>query len=125
MNYYLTYSSYATEPLNDDQLMDLLKESRSTNDRYNITGLLYYFNQSFIQLIEGNEESVKLIYGKICKDPRHYSVIMLKDGYTAKRYFPDWSMGFKKLSPSDLQNGYEPADGIINMDAVMQLFEAI
>jgi hypothetical protein len=68
----------------------------------NITGMLFYFDGTFIQLIEGEEVYVKLLYQDICNDTRHKRVVTLKQGVRPERYFEDWSMGFKSINKDEL-----------------------
>ncbi|OKS86478.1 BLUF domain-containing protein [Mucilaginibacter polytrichastri] len=107
--YFISYSSYASFDLNEDQLKSLLIQSRDRNQHMGITGMLFYFDQKFIQLIEGEEDSVKLLYADICEDERHKHVITLKEGVIENRYFLDWSMGFKSISTDEMDNleGYQ------------------
>jgi hypothetical protein len=59
--YFLIYNSYAAVEVHDMLLKQLLIEARDKNKRLNITGMLLYFRQQFIQLIEGEENTVKML----------------------------------------------------------------
>lgn len=100
--YFIIYTSYAAIDFNDELLRSLLIQSRDRNKRMNITGMLFYFDSTFIQLIEGEEADVKLLYQDICNDTRHKRVVTLKQGERPERYFADWSMGFKSINNSEL-----------------------
>lgn len=102
--YYLVYNSYAAIEFGDDKLKKLLIQARDKNLRLGITGMLFYFSNQFIQLIEGDEATVKQLAVEIAEDPRHMHFIVLKEGHTDKRYFPDWSMGFKSVSPANFED---------------------
>jgi hypothetical protein len=99
--YYIIYSSYATQPFDDERLKDLLIQSRDKNSSIGITGMLFYFDDKFIQLIEGEEQVVKELSDKIAKDNRHEYFVILKEGEIVDRYFADWSMGFKSIDPNN------------------------
>jgi hypothetical protein len=99
--YYIIYSSYATQPFDDERLKDLLIQSRDKNSSIGITGMLFYFDDKFIQLIEGEEQVVKELSDKIAKDNRHEYFVILKEGEIVDRYFADWSMGFKSIDPDN------------------------
>jgi hypothetical protein len=99
--YYIVYSSYATQPFDDERLKDLLIQSRDKNSSIGITGMLFYFDDKFIQLIEGEEQVVKELSDKIAKDNRHEYFVILKEGEIVDRYFADWSMGFKSIDPNN------------------------
>ncbi|WCT10156.1 BLUF domain-containing protein [Mucilaginibacter jinjuensis] len=100
--YFIIYTSYAAIDFNDDLLKSLLIQSRDRNKAMSITGMLFYFDDTFIQLIEGGEDEVKLLYQDICNDTRHKRVITLKQGERSERYFTDWSMGFKSINNNEL-----------------------
>ncbi|WP_037320227.1 BLUF domain-containing protein [Salegentibacter sp. Hel_I_6] len=94
---YLVYVSRQSHVISDKDLKELLSTSRRNNREITITGILIYFQGSFIQYIEGKEENVDFLYSKIAKDQRHQSVTELDSGFNAERAFSDWSMAFKKL----------------------------
>jgi hypothetical protein len=105
--FYLIYVSNATHPLADRELDAILEASRNGNERLQVTGLLLYKDASFMQLLEGEETTVRSLLEKITCDPRHYNVTTLQSGETESRQFPDWSMGFRRLDQiEDLVPGY-------------------
>lgn len=57
--------------------------------------MLILYNDTFIQMLEGEEEDVLNTYERIAKDDRHDSVLKLFEGYTDKRHFPDWKMALE------------------------------
>ncbi len=95
----LTYVSSATELLGSADLVRLLAQSREANERRDITGMLLYRDGNILQCLEGPEDRVREAYDAISRDPRHGGVITLLEEEVAERSFPDWSMGFKDLSP--------------------------
>jgi hypothetical protein len=110
--YHLIYTSHAIVPYNQDDLIELLRQSRAYNRQHHITGMLLYLNGKFIQVLEGNKESVLELYDSICHDPKHQRVMKIMEGTSPSRIFKDWSMGFKKLSDSDFHHltGYKDID---------------
>ncbi len=127
MIYYLIYSSFATANFSNEELLDLLEVSQNHNKNDGITGMLYYYDGSFIQLLEGEETKVLLTYERICSDKRHRSVVMLKNGFVNNRFFFDWAMSFKRLSSTDYQikTGSNSQGGDIDINAVLYLFEIL
>lgn len=95
--YHLIYISHAARTLFEEDLLDILNKSRQGNKRYNITGMLVYLNEKFMQVLEGEYNDVTEVFDKIKKDPRHHRISTLLTGNTEHRIFKDWSMGFKKL----------------------------
>jgi len=97
----LVYVSYAAAEFSSDDLEQLLEVCRRNNRPMNITGMLMYRDNYFIQALEGEEKVVLDLYNKITKDQRHKRcVIALKEEIT-ERSFPDWSMGFRALDGVD------------------------
>lgn len=98
----LVYMSHAVKPFSTDELMSLLRQCRKGNSVVGITGVLLYFNECFVQVLEGKEEAVNEAFQKIKADPRHRNVIELERSYIKVREFPDWSMGFDEVDYSQL-----------------------
>ncbi|WP_101522978.1 BLUF domain-containing protein [Nocardioides houyundeii] len=95
----LTYISTATSPYDETELTELLSATRENNHAADLTGVLLYAGGHFIQTLEGPEDAVEETYGRIQRDRRHRNLdVALRDEIT-ERIFPDWSMGFKSISP--------------------------
>lgn len=97
MLYKLIYISRATADMADEELEALLKQSREKNARLQITGLLVYANQQFMQVLEGEKDEVRKLYDTICADDRNTGNRVVTEGPIAGRTFPGWSMAFKNL----------------------------
>jgi DNA-binding response OmpR family regulator len=106
----LIYASQAADNFSEKDLIDILKVSRSKNEKANLTGVIIFHNGYFLQMLEGDFATInKLFYEHICKDARHCNVITLFQEYREKREFPDWNMGFygNMNNPElDLLKGY-------------------
>ena len=90
--------------MNDDELLALLQECRHSNSKEGITGMLLYCGESFIQVLEGQEEDIDELFKVIKKDPRHTNVTVLEKKEISERKFANWSMGFKSISDEDLRD---------------------
>jgi len=99
--YHLVYVSHAAQAFHEADLLAILNESRANNKKKEITGMLLYLQERFIQVLEGDEKVVNELYEEIRKDPRHKKVTLILEGNSPNRLFKDWSMGFKKISESD------------------------
>ncbi len=97
MTHELIYVSLANWKLSPDELLALLLQSREKNARLDITGLLVYHDQEFMQLLEGEKDVIFTLYDTIVGDKRHSQVHLLWDGPIAARSFRDWSMAFLDL----------------------------
>lgn len=99
--YFLIYVSIATTPFSTGELVDLLEHARKNNLRAGVTGMLLYKNGNFMQVLEGEEKTVRALSAKIARDPRHQKMITLLEGTTEEREFSEWSMGFNNLDMPD------------------------
>ncbi len=105
MLFYLIYISKAKNLMTDDDLIFLMNQSKTWNQGHGLTGMLLYLEGKFlsevegrfIQVLEGSEHDVKEIFEKVKQDPRHHSLIVLKQSFTNDRSFRTWTMGFKSF----------------------------
>lgn len=106
----LVYASTATKRFSPDELFELLPQYREKNARLRITGLLLYKLGAFMQLLEGNEDTVRSLYDTISEDPLHYNVNTLLTISVKRRQFPSWSMGFEELGTQTASSvqGFKP-----------------
>lgn len=98
----LIYISQTTKPFSSADLLALLTKCRQNNSKLGITGVLLYYNECFIQVLEGEDETVDQTFQIIKKDPRHTNVTVLNRQHINERQFGDWSMGFEELNESQL-----------------------
>ena len=77
-----------------ENISALLLKSRTYNLTNAITGCLLYYDQKFIQLIEGDEKNVQDLYQRISKDPRHTDIMVLGENHIEERTFADWNMAY-------------------------------
>ena len=101
--YIIIYLSSAVSPLTIEEINLLLKQAREFNKENNISGVLFYIDSDFLQVIEGSKEVLITLFDKIKKDVRHKGILCVFSGDITEKQFPDWSMGFcnsdyKKLS---------------------------
>ncbi len=117
----LVYVSSANNDLDKQALYELLKQSRDRNKALGITGMLLYVNGNFVQVLEGEQESVEAVYHSILKDERNYGNIVLQKEPIIERVFPKWSMGFRDLSEEKLDkvNGFSE---FVNRDLSLKEF---
>lgn len=95
--YYIVYVSSAAKLFTEEELKEIVDISIRNNTSLGITGMMLYNDGNFIQVLEGEEETVKKRYHIIERDSRHSGILILSEGKLEKRSFPDWSMGFKVI----------------------------
>lgn len=100
----ISYISTAPHPMDTEALLALLQQSLNNNRRLGVTGLLLYSNRTFLQALEGDENVVGPLYEKIMRDPRHTDIKSLNRKSIERRQYEEWTMGFKRLSDSDLDH---------------------
>ncbi len=102
------YASTATEPFYDARLAALLAQSRASNSRADITGMLLYRRGRFIQFLEGPQQHVDDLLDAIKTDPRHTDVRVLLEDVLEARQFSEWTMGYEPMSelPDETPAGF-------------------
>lgn len=116
--------------MSEADIVEILVQSRANNVRSGLTGALLYHRGRFIQILEGPEDDVLTKYRTISFDPRHRNVQVLSRETIAERQFPQWTMGFRPLSPKAMKklDGFDAVFGdtgnvqIKNADASAQFF---
>lgn len=100
----------AVEALTQNDLHDILQESRNYNPQQNITGCLLYFKGEFLQILEGQKEEIEILFEKIRNDNRHTHVNLISLEPAEGRMYPDWSMAFHNLKLPELHEIKEHLD---------------
>ena len=94
----VTYLSQATPNFASIDLVYLLEQCHLNNPKRGLTGLLIFGNNTFLQTIEGEKNTVEELIEKISKDKRHTKFQVLSKQSIEKRQYSDWAMGFEKLT---------------------------
>lgn len=97
----ISYLSSARELWAQPQLDELLGAARAWNHPRGVTGMLLYSGGNFIQAIEGPHAAMAETFARINADPRHHNMIVMLDEEIAQRSFPDWTMGYHRVSAHD------------------------
>jgi hypothetical protein len=90
----VSYISKATQEMGVLALMRLTDQAAQLNQKLGLSGVLFYENQHFGQILEGPRAEVTKIWEKIQQDPRHHKVRLLKIEEIKERSFPAWSIRF-------------------------------
>lgn len=100
---YIAYTSRQSYILSDDDISELLVTCRNNNSVKEITGMLLFFDGTFVQFIEGPEKEIDGLFNTISNDKRHRDIVLLVDGHEEKREFTEWSMAFKNVTASEIR----------------------
>ena len=90
----IVYVSTSVKLMHENQLMDILHNSRQHNAALNISGVLLYSEGTFIQVLEGRDGVIDALYSRIQADQRHTNVIKIIDEPITEKSFAQWLMGF-------------------------------
>ena len=92
-------SRYAGKPEDiNDVLADIVIRSETNNLEFGITGLLFYHHGRFIQVLEGERDSLEGLMSILENDDRHENIQRIVDEPIKKRAFQEWSMDSLNLS---------------------------
>jgi hypothetical protein len=89
---YVSYCSQAQMPIERAHLDRILEASHRNNRRDEVTGLLTYSGEVFVQFLEGPPEALRSLMNRLQADPRHHGIIVLSRGSDHERILPDWDM---------------------------------
>ena len=93
----LIYTSLAIPNASHENVEDILAASQRNNTQYDVTGLLLFDGDRYIQILEGSAENIDKIYDAIAKDKRHHGVELIHRGEIEGRAFTDWRMAYEAL----------------------------
>jgi hypothetical protein len=83
----------------EEHLADILDRSRINNPELGITGVLIVIGDTYLQLLEGPEESVGTLLEFIAEDDRHDRMEVLARRPMTAREFGDWAMAHHDVEP--------------------------
>lgn len=89
----IAYTSEIDTSENEEQVIaDIVKVSKENNANTDITGVLFFHEGRFLQIIEGEEDQLHALMDTISADPRHKDVRILIDSEEPVRSFASWKM---------------------------------
>lgn len=127
----LMYASRSAQPMDQEELSAILRQSRQNNLPQGITGALCCSGGIFIQVLEGGRSAVNQLYQRISRDERHTDVLLLSYEEISERRFANWAMGqinLGRLNPAVLLKYSETATldpYAVSGQATAQLFEEL
>lgn len=90
----LCYASTATERCSAIEIGLIVEAAKRNNARSNITGVLFFGNNYFLQILEGPRNHLNILYNKIIKDERHTNMQVLELREIGSRCFPEWTIKY-------------------------------
>jgi len=100
----IIYTSRATVPLDKQALRKMVADASRKNRVLGITGMLYCAEEAYLQVLEGDEKTVLILYADILRDDRHDHIHTVVIRPLETRDFANWSMGLLETltEPVDL-----------------------
>ncbi len=89
----LMYASRAVPAVDQEALLNILRQCKTRNPEHGITGVLCYSDGIFLQVLEGGRSAVNALYNRIVADDRHTQVELMSYAEIGERRFAGWSMG--------------------------------
>ncbi|MBU2664449.1 BLUF domain-containing protein [Actinoplanes bogorensis] len=109
-------------------IFEIRDQARRNNAEHDITGVLLFNRDYFLQCLEGDADEVNRTFRTISDDPRHCEVALISIGEVPERGFPDWSMGLVDSTSPDLRvalrdvlPGYEFTPETLDADTATRL----
>ncbi|MBT0726701.1 diguanylate phosphodiesterase [Rosenbergiella australiborealis] len=99
----IIYRSHIGKNTSEPEVKKFIEKANLRNNHVEVTGILLFDGEHFLQLLEGPEEEVDKLYRTICEDKRHFSLTELLRDYSVERHF-----GHSGMELFDLRN-YEKA----------------
>lgn len=101
MHITVIYRSHLADEVPVSILPAMVEKASLLNARHQVTGILLFNGTHFFQILEGPEEGVLNIYGRICADRRHHNIVELMRDYSPSRRFGNHGMELFDLRKHD------------------------
>lgn len=88
----LIYKSRSVTEITPELIDSVLFSAARYNEQRNITGILLYSQNIFLQLVEGAPIDIDDLFTRILTDSRHTDIQTVYLGYSEERAYPNWSM---------------------------------
>ena len=93
----VSYTSIAAMPevTADADVLAICTLAEQHNTLHGITGVLTLHDGRFAQVLEGPEQALRKLMGRIKADTRHHSVNVIADVQISTRRYANWSMAYR------------------------------
>jgi len=88
----IVYISTARPHLSRAEVEIMLTGARARNLQDDITGLIFFNGQRFLQALEGEDPMVRSTYARIAANPNHFAMVLLSERQIERREFGPWAM---------------------------------
>jgi hypothetical protein len=112
------YSSKAATPMTVDELQQILVDARAGNEARDVTGALIFVDGVFLQVLEGERETVRKLMQNIAADARHTDLKVFHEAEVDHRMFATWRMAYLDARPDQI-SAWAGLPGTTTIDAVL------
>ena len=98
------YVSSGVKKFTDAEIDEILDKARQHNSENGVTGVLFYLEGNFLQLLEGENTALADTYARIKSDTRHRGLTQVLDETVDERSFPEWTMGFRAITAREMRD---------------------
>lgn len=116
----LVYVSKPTAEMPVTEVRELLVKARINNHFKDISGILLFDGETFLQVLEGLEDAVLALFDKIAQDPRHTQVEALFQRSIEARDFDGWSMGLAHIEGDHMRS----LPGLVDLSKARMILSA-
>ena len=109
----IIYCSTAKDSVTLETISSIVKAAAANNKEHGISGFLLFNQKFFVQVLEGESESLNHTYHKIVRDDRHEKLVILSlERNIPFRKFFEWDLAFVTLKKTnrDLYLKYLPVN---------------
>lgn len=96
---YTSKSTIASSVI-DEEMLKISQQAQKNNQKHNITGILFFHNGTFIQVLEGEKQLLEQLMTRIEADNRHQQINRIIDENISQRFFKAWQMDALNLDNS-------------------------
>jgi hypothetical protein len=93
----LIYTSIPTSGMTPADAEDIAIRARDKNRISGVTGVLLISSSAILQVLEGEENTVRAIYQLITRSRRHRDCDLLLTRHCDARSFPKWTMAYRTV----------------------------
>lgn len=130
----IVYKSRVKTDMSSTELYQLVKSAAQKNAARDISGVLLFDGDYFLQYLEGPADAIQSLYEIISMDNRHRNIVKLMEDHSPTRRFGVWSMyaiDVNNLQSDDLNkiltigSSFKPANfGLPDHDRVLKMINA-
>jgi len=103
----MIYKSRSSAQMTLELVREIATPSEIRNEQAGLTGVLLATQTHFLQVIEGTFEEVNRVFQRICRDDRHYDLMLISFAVIDARLFGGW--GMRGIGVFDLNTKLESA----------------